>query len=176
MLSQMTQMPFFVPVQSDQQLDCALDLMRRLPPQQIEKNLSDLIDLVRASPFLLFLARYLPPRRTSYAWGFFLLGVQNIGTQPCGAPQFLSAEVNFTWWSLFRTTHVNKARMGFSSGSQATVSAVLQAGTWAQEEGEQTPSWCHCAACQLWPRQHWVSVPSPCIVRAHSEGTSMWKG
>ena len=35
--------PFF---QTDQQLDCALDLMRRLPPQQIEKNLSDLIDLV----------------------------------------------------------------------------------------------------------------------------------
>lgn len=32
--------------QADQQLDCALDLMRRLPPQQIEKNLSDLIDLV----------------------------------------------------------------------------------------------------------------------------------
>ncbi|ETE59639.1 F-actin-capping protein subunit beta, partial [Ophiophagus hannah] len=31
---------------SEQQLDCALDLMRRLPPQQIEKNLSDLIDLV----------------------------------------------------------------------------------------------------------------------------------
>jgi len=31
---------------SDQQMDCALDLMRRLPPQQIEKNLSDLIDLV----------------------------------------------------------------------------------------------------------------------------------
>uniref|UniRef100_A0A672JEQ6 F-actin-capping protein subunit beta n=1 Tax=Salarias fasciatus TaxID=181472 RepID=A0A672JEQ6_SALFA len=30
----------------EQQLDCALDLMRRLPPQQIEKNLSDLIDLV----------------------------------------------------------------------------------------------------------------------------------
>lgn len=29
----------------DQQLDCALDLMRRLPPQLIEKNLSDLIDL-----------------------------------------------------------------------------------------------------------------------------------
>lgn len=29
-----------------QQLDCALDLMRRLPPQHIEKNLSDLIDLV----------------------------------------------------------------------------------------------------------------------------------
>ncbi|KAL5267578.1 hypothetical protein ACHWQZ_G004575 [Mnemiopsis leidyi] len=29
-----------------QQLDCALDLMRRLPPQNIEKNLSDLIDLV----------------------------------------------------------------------------------------------------------------------------------
>jgi capping protein beta len=31
---------------TDQQLDCALDLMRRLPPQQIEKNLSDLIDLI----------------------------------------------------------------------------------------------------------------------------------
>ena len=31
---------------TDQQLDCALDLMRRLPPQQIESNLSDLIDLV----------------------------------------------------------------------------------------------------------------------------------
>lgn len=30
----------------EQQLDSALDLMRRLPPQQIEKNLSDLIDLV----------------------------------------------------------------------------------------------------------------------------------
>lgn len=35
-------------LQNDQQLDCALDLMRRLPPQQIEKNLSDLIDLVSA--------------------------------------------------------------------------------------------------------------------------------
>ena len=34
------------PFQSEQQLDCSLDLMRRLPPQQIEKNLSDLIDLV----------------------------------------------------------------------------------------------------------------------------------
>ena len=33
-------------LRNDQQLDCALDLMRRLPPQQIEKNLSDLIDLV----------------------------------------------------------------------------------------------------------------------------------
>lgn len=32
----------------EQQLDCALDLMRRLPPQQIERNLSDLIDLVPA--------------------------------------------------------------------------------------------------------------------------------
>ncbi|EPB66141.1 hypothetical protein ANCCEY_14768 [Ancylostoma ceylanicum] len=31
--------------QSEQQLDCALDLMRRLPPQQCEKNLIDLIDL-----------------------------------------------------------------------------------------------------------------------------------
>ncbi|XP_065174619.1 F-actin-capping protein subunit beta-like [Sycon ciliatum] len=35
-----------MPADQDQQLDCALDLMRRLPPQQIEKNLSDLIDLV----------------------------------------------------------------------------------------------------------------------------------
>ena len=35
-------------LQTEQQLDCALDLMRRLPPQQIEKNLSDLIDLVSA--------------------------------------------------------------------------------------------------------------------------------
>ncbi|XP_041378184.1 F-actin-capping protein subunit beta-like [Gigantopelta aegis] len=33
---------------TEQQLDCALDLMRRLPPQQIEKNLSDLVDLVPA--------------------------------------------------------------------------------------------------------------------------------
>ncbi|XP_005109584.1 F-actin-capping protein subunit beta [Aplysia californica] len=31
---------------TEQQIDCALDLMRRLPPQQIEKNLCDLIDLV----------------------------------------------------------------------------------------------------------------------------------
>ncbi|CAF0779334.1 unnamed protein product [Didymodactylos carnosus] len=31
---------------TDTQLDCALDLMRRLPPQQVEKNLTDLIDLV----------------------------------------------------------------------------------------------------------------------------------
>lgn len=44
----MTQTLLFIFWQSDQQLDCALDLMRRLPPQQIEKNLSDLIDLVGA--------------------------------------------------------------------------------------------------------------------------------
>lgn len=31
---------------SEQQLDCALDLMRRLPPQNIEENLAGLIDLV----------------------------------------------------------------------------------------------------------------------------------
>lgn len=31
---------------TEQQLDCALDLMRRMPPQNIEQNLSDLIDLV----------------------------------------------------------------------------------------------------------------------------------
>ena len=30
---------------SEQQLDCALDLMRRLPPQQIEKNLSQVSHL-----------------------------------------------------------------------------------------------------------------------------------
>lgn len=33
-------------MQGEQQFDCALDLMRRLPPQEIEKNLGDLIDLV----------------------------------------------------------------------------------------------------------------------------------
>lgn len=38
-------------LQTEQQLDRALDLMRRLPPQQIEKNLSDLIDLVSAVLF-----------------------------------------------------------------------------------------------------------------------------
>ena len=32
--------------QESQKLDYALDLMRRLPPQQIEKNLTNLIDLV----------------------------------------------------------------------------------------------------------------------------------
>lgn len=47
-IGRMTQTLLFVFWQSDQQLDCALDLMRRLPPQQIEKNLSDLIDLVGA--------------------------------------------------------------------------------------------------------------------------------
>ena len=31
---------------TDAQLDCALDLMRRLPPQHIEENLAGLIDLV----------------------------------------------------------------------------------------------------------------------------------
>jgi hypothetical protein len=35
-------------MQSEAQLDCALDLMRRLPPQKIEENLSGLIDLVSA--------------------------------------------------------------------------------------------------------------------------------
>ena len=33
--------------QTEAQLDCALDLMRRLPPQKIEENLAGLIDLVR---------------------------------------------------------------------------------------------------------------------------------
>jgi len=33
-------------LQMNDQLDCALDLMRRLPPQQITKNLCDLVDLV----------------------------------------------------------------------------------------------------------------------------------
>lgn len=31
---------------SEQQLDCALDLMRRLPPQKTEASLANLIDLV----------------------------------------------------------------------------------------------------------------------------------
>lgn len=39
-------MCLFITLQTEQQMDCALDLMRRLPPQQIEKNLTDLIDLV----------------------------------------------------------------------------------------------------------------------------------
>ena len=39
------------------QLDCALDLMRRLPPQQIEKNLSDLIDLVRLEILIKYLVQ-----------------------------------------------------------------------------------------------------------------------
>lgn len=34
------------PLQTEQQLDCALDLMRRLPPQNTEENLAGLIDLV----------------------------------------------------------------------------------------------------------------------------------
>ena len=37
---------YFFIRKTDEQLNRALDLMRRLPPQQIEKNLSDLIDLV----------------------------------------------------------------------------------------------------------------------------------
>lgn len=40
------------PLQSEQQLDCALDLMRRLPPQNIEENLAGLIDLVWAAAAL----------------------------------------------------------------------------------------------------------------------------
>ena len=35
-----------VMLQAEVQLDCALDLMRRLPPQHCEKNLTNLIDLV----------------------------------------------------------------------------------------------------------------------------------
>merc|ERR1712066_1030880 len=34
-----------LPKMSDKQLDCALDLMRRLPPQRVERHLSQLIDL-----------------------------------------------------------------------------------------------------------------------------------
>lgn len=41
-----TYFPLFL--QTEHQMDCALDLMRRLPPQQIEKNLIDLIDLAPA--------------------------------------------------------------------------------------------------------------------------------
>jgi len=37
---------FHFVLQMNDQLDCALDLMRRLPPQQITKNLCDLVDLV----------------------------------------------------------------------------------------------------------------------------------
>jgi len=44
-----------------------LDLMRRLPPQQIEKNLSDLIDLVRAVLFRPFPIRY------HGTWGSYVL-------------------------------------------------------------------------------------------------------
>lgn len=32
--------------QLDHQLDCALDMMRRLPPHQVERHLSNLIDIV----------------------------------------------------------------------------------------------------------------------------------
>ena len=32
--------------QLDLQLDCALDMMRRLPPHQVERHLSNLIDVV----------------------------------------------------------------------------------------------------------------------------------
>lgn len=42
-------------LKSEQQLDCALDLMRRLPPQSIEENLAGLIDLVSSTPFVLTL-------------------------------------------------------------------------------------------------------------------------
>ena len=45
----LTPHPLTPQASQEQQLDCALDLMRRLPPQQIEKNLSDLIDLVSQS-------------------------------------------------------------------------------------------------------------------------------
>lgn len=38
-------------LQMNDQLECALDLMRRLPPQQITKNLCDLVDLVFAEMF-----------------------------------------------------------------------------------------------------------------------------
>jgi capping protein beta len=35
-----------MPSSMEQQLDCALDLMRRLPPENIEENLTSLIDIV----------------------------------------------------------------------------------------------------------------------------------
>jgi len=41
-------------LQMNDQLDCALDLMRRLPPQQITKNLCDLVDLVPADNTVVF--------------------------------------------------------------------------------------------------------------------------
>uniref|UniRef100_A0A8C1VX19 F-actin-capping protein subunit beta n=1 Tax=Cyprinus carpio TaxID=7962 RepID=A0A8C1VX19_CYPCA len=52
-----------VSLQNEQQLDCALDLMRRLPPQQIEKNLSDLIDLVPGLCEDLLWSRLLQPEK-----------------------------------------------------------------------------------------------------------------
>ena len=36
----------FLQADLDQQLDAALELMRRLPPQKCETNLSDIIDMV----------------------------------------------------------------------------------------------------------------------------------
>lgn len=54
--------------QNDQQLDCALDLMRRLPPQQIEKNLSDLIDLV--SYFILLSCLIVLQNKHTYNVGY----------------------------------------------------------------------------------------------------------
>ena len=35
-----------IEINGQQKIDFALDLMRRLPPQQIEKNLTNLIDLI----------------------------------------------------------------------------------------------------------------------------------
>ncbi|KAJ2823349.1 hypothetical protein FBU31_004309, partial [Coemansia sp. 'formosensis'] len=32
--------------ENDQQMDCALDLMRRLPPQNVEENLIALLDVL----------------------------------------------------------------------------------------------------------------------------------
>ncbi|KAL2296629.1 hypothetical protein Nmel_015952 [Mimus melanotis] len=54
---------------SDQQLDCALDLMRRLPPQQIEKNLSDLIDLAEPWRLRVVSLPEPPEEMTELLWG-----------------------------------------------------------------------------------------------------------
>ncbi|KAJ2642625.1 hypothetical protein GGH99_008698, partial [Coemansia sp. RSA 1285] len=32
--------------ENDQQMDCALDLMRRLPPQNVEENLATLLEVM----------------------------------------------------------------------------------------------------------------------------------
>lgn len=105
----------FVPPQSDQQLDCALDLMRRLPPQQIEKNLSDLIDLVRTF-FIWFHSR---PRHTL---AFFCAALcvefqtQETSSLPSQTPPLGSEipsdreKMSFIWWSFSEPICIDKVQ------------------------------------------------------------------